>query len=95
MRVEAGANAGTAQARPNRYNEVVVRLFESIGVTINGDQLPFRSSTTPLGTNIEPFTGDKRVTNLGWDKDGQIVIEQTQPLPLTVLGITGTLVVSD
>lgn len=95
MRVEAGANAGTAQARPKRYNEVVVRLFESIGVTINGDQLPFRSSTTPLGTNIEPFTGDKRVTNLGWDKDGQIVIEQTQPLPLTVLGITGTLVVSD
>jgi len=33
--------------------------------------------------------------NLGWDRDGQIVIEQTQPLPMTVLGITGTLMVID
>jgi len=95
MRVEAGAQAGTAQARPKRYNEVTVRLYKTVGVTINGDQIPFRSSSTPVGQNIEEFTGDKRVTNLGWDRDGQIIIEQTQPLPMTVLGVTGTLVTSD
>ena len=33
--------------------------------------------------------------NLGWDREGQVTIEQTQPLPLTVLGITGTLMVID
>ena len=48
-----------------------------------------------MGQNIEEFTGDKRVTNAGWDRNGQITIEQTQPLPMTVLGITGTLVSSD
>ena len=95
MRAEAGAEGGTAQARPRRYNEVTVRLYESVGVTINGDQVPFRTSSTPVGQNIENFTGDKRVTNLGWDRDGQIIIEQSQPLPLMVLGITGTLVTSD
>ena len=95
MRAEAGAEGGTAQARPKRYNEVTVRLYESVGVTINGDQVPFRTSSTPVGQNIENFTGDKRVTNLGWDRDGQIIIEQSQPLPLMVLGITGTLVTSD
>lgn len=95
MRAEAGSEAGTAQARPKRYNEVTVRLHESVGVTINGDQVPFRTSSTPVGQNIENFTGDKRVTNLGWDRDGQIIIEQTQPLPLMVLGITGTMVTSD
>jgi len=95
MRIEAGAQAGSAQNRPKRWNEVAVRLFETVGVTINDDQVPFRSSSTPVGQNIPPFTGDKRVTNTGWDREGKITIEQTQPLPMTVLGITGTLVTSD
>jgi len=95
MRIEAGANAGTAQGRKKRYNEVMVRLHKTVGIKINGDQLPFRTSSTPMGQNIPEFTGDKRVTNLGWDRDGQIEILQEQPLPMTVLGITGTLVTSD
>ena len=93
LRVEAGSQAGTAQGRKKRYNEVMVRLHKTVGITINGDQLPFRTSATPIGQDIPEFTGDKRVMNLGWDRDGQIVIEQTQPLPMTVLGITGTLMV--
>jgi len=95
MRIESGSQAGTAQARKKRYNEVVVRLYKSVGLTVNGDQIPFRSSSTPMGQDIAEFTGDKRVSNLGWNRDGQIEIEQTQPLPMTVLGITGTLVTSD
>ena len=95
MRIEAGSQAGTAQARKKRYNEVVVRLYKSVGLSVNGDQIPFRSSSTPMGQDIAEFTGDKRVSNLGWNTEGQIEIEQTQPLPMTVLGITGTLVTSD
>lgn len=95
MKIESGSQAGTAQARKKRYNEVVVRLYKSVGLTVNGDQIPFRSSSTPMGQDIAEFTGDKRVSNLGWNRDGQIEIEQTQPLPMTVLGITGTLVTSD
>ena len=95
MRVEAGASAGTAQGRKKRYNEVMVRLHKTVGININGDQLPFRTSSTPMGQNIKEFTGDKRVINLGWDRDGQIIIKQEQPLPMTILGITGTLVTSD
>jgi hypothetical protein len=95
MRVEAGSQAGTAQGRKKRYNEVLVRLYKTVGVTINGDQIPFRSSASKMGQNIPQFTGDKRVTNLGWDREGQVTIKQTQPLPMTVLGVTGTLVTSD
>jgi hypothetical protein len=73
----------------------MVRLLDTTGVKINGDQLPFRTSSTPMGSGIGLFTGDKRVTNLGWDRDGIIEIKQEQPLPLTVLGIHGTLTVSD
>ena len=95
LKVEAGSQAGTAQGRKKRYNEVMVRLLKSVGITINGDQLPFRTSATPMGQDIPEFTGDKRVSNLGWDREGQIEIKQTQPLPMTVLGITGTMVTSD
>ena len=95
MRVEAGAEAGTAQGRKKRYNEVTVRLYNTVGATINGDQIPFRTSASPMGQPISSFTGDKRVSNLGWDRDGQVTVQQTQPLPMTILGITGTLVTSD
>ena len=95
LRVEAGSQAGTAQGRKKRYNEVMVRLLKTVGIKINGDQLPFRTSSTPMGQNIAEFTGDKRVINLGWDRDGQIEILQEQPLPMTVLGITGTLATTD
>ena len=95
MRVEAGAEAGTAQGRKKRYNEVLVRLYKTVGATVNGDQIPFRTSASPMGQPISSFTGDKRVSNLGWDRDGQVTVQQTQPLPMTILGITGTLVTSD
>ena len=32
-----------------RYNEVMVRLLNTVGIKINGDQLPFRTSSTPMG----------------------------------------------
>ena len=95
MRVEAGAEAGTAQGRKKRYNEVTVRLYNTVGATVNGDQIPFRTSASKMGQPISSFTGDKRVSNLGWDREGQVTVQQTQPLPMTILGITGTLVTSD
>ena len=95
MRVEAGAEAGTAQGRKKRYNEVTVRLYKTVGATVNGDQIPFRTSASKMGQPISSFTGDKRVSNLGWDREGQVTVQQTQPLPMTILGITGTLVTSD
>ena len=92
MRTEAGASTGsTAQGRKKRYNEVLVRLYKTVGATINGDQLPFRTSAMDMGKPITAFTGDKRVTNLGWDREGQITVKQTQPLPMTILAITGTI----
>ena len=44
-----------------------------------------------MGKAPSLFTGDKRVCNLGYDKDGHITVEQTEPLPIQVLSITGTL----
>jgi len=77
MKIEAGASAGTAQGRKKRFNEVLVRLLSTTGVTINDDQIPFRTSANLMDESIAPITGDKRVINLGWDREGQITIQQT------------------
>ena len=37
---------------------------------------------------------DRRRSNLGWNRDGRIVVEQRQPLPCTILALTGQLEVS-
>ena len=42
-----------------------------------------------------PFTGDKQVTLLGWQVPVTLTIEQTQPAPLTVLGIAIKMIVPD
>src|SRR6266404_1756146 len=95
MRPEAGGDAGTAQGARKRFNEVTVRLDSTIGVTINGERMEFRKTTDPMDSPPPLFTGEKKVSNLGFDTDGRIEIKQTQPLPMTVLAIIGVLSVSD
>ena len=73
-----------------RWPRISVRLKDSIGVSINGDRVPFRTSADEMDQGIAEFSGDKIVSNLGWDRDGYITITQDQPLPLSVLAITGT-----
>jgi hypothetical protein len=68
-------------------------LYRSVGVEVgdatdNLDRIPFRSSATPMSSAVPLFTGDKDIEfSGGFDTDGFIVVRQSQPLPLTVLGI--------
>jgi hypothetical protein len=86
---------GTSQGRKKRWAEVVVRLHNTLGVTVLGDFIPFRSSADDMGEPPALFSGDRRKTNLGWERDGRVKVEQTQPLPCTVLGIAGILEVTN
>lgn len=94
-RPEQGSAIGTAQGAQKRFHQITVRLHESVGCSINGDQLNFRSAEDPMTAPIPVFTGDKQITNLGWNKDGRVTIEQSQPLPLTLLAVIGELVVNE
>jgi hypothetical protein len=91
LRPEASGVAGSAQAAKVRWASVKVRLHQTIGLTINGTPMPFRTATTPLGEAVPWFTGDKEIENLSADEDGRITITQTQPLPATILALTGVL----
>ena len=91
LRPEIPDRAGSLQGRKKRWVKVGVRLMDTLGVTINGDQVESRSSDDEMDVVPEAFSGDVISVNTGWDRDGEITIKQTQPLPITVLGVFGLL----
>jgi hypothetical protein len=101
MRIDAGSQNGTSQAKTKRIYNITVRLYESIGVEVgpdlnNMEAIPFRSSAQLMDTAIPVYTGDKEVEFRGnYETDGHIYVRQTQPLPLTVLSLYPELITND
>jgi hypothetical protein len=101
MRLDAGAQNGTSQAKTKRIFNISIRLYESIGVEVgpdlnNMESIPFRSSANPMDQAIPVFTGDKEVEFRGnYETDGFIYVRQTQPLPLTILSLYPELITND
>ena len=101
MRIDAGSQNGTSQAKTKRIYNITVRLYESLGVEVgpdlnNMESIPFRSSAQLMNEPIPVFTGDKEVEFRGnYETDGFIFVRQTQPLPLTVLSLYPELITND
>jgi hypothetical protein len=94
LKPEVKSDQETIQASQKKWSRIFARLYQTVGIKINGEVVPFRTSTDPMDQGVTPFTGDKRIVNLGWAEEGKIIIEQDLPLPATVLCIFGTLEVN-
>jgi hypothetical protein len=93
---EAGLPEGSMQGRPVSISDVVVKLYRSIGCEVEGEQIPFRAfGEDVLDAPVDPFTGDKRVSTIGWERGRKLTIRQTQPLPLCVLSLVKRISVGD
>ena len=77
---------------PRSWDKVFVRLLETIGGTVQGELLTF--APDPLDTKTL-FEGDREVTNVGWDTIGRVEVKQTQPYPMKLLAIFGTLSIGE
>lgn len=101
MRLEAGAQDGTAQGKIKRINSAAIRFYNTVGgkMGVDEDQLdtiPFRSTGDRMDAAVPLFTGDKLIKMPGsYNRDGRIWIEQDQPLPMTVLAIMPQVSVHD
>ena len=91
---EAGAQAGTAQARDKRINEVYLRLLNSLGGSVGPDAsnlatLHFRTAEMAHGASPDLYSGLKRLEGFpgGWQKSARVRIEHDEPLPFHVTGI--------
>ena len=101
MRVEKGAQDGTAQGKIKRIHDVTVRFYRSVGAKVGSattqtDVIPFRSSADEMNQPVPLYTGDKSVEFDGaFDTDGFVVVQQDQVLPMTVLAIYPRLITFD
>jgi len=93
LRLEGGANDGTSQGKIKRIHGVTARFLDTVGAELgpdvsNLDRIPFRDSSMAMDTAVPMFTGDKEISfPAGYENEAQVVIQQSQPLPMTVLAI--------
>lgn len=93
-RIEAGAQAGTAQGRQKKINEVTVRFLDTLGGKFSPKEtgpyetVIFRRASDPMDAPPPPFTGDKVVKwRGGYEQDGIIWYINDQPLPCTIVAL--------
>ena len=88
--------AGSARYKRKHWASLAVELENTLGLTINGKiQVQYRTPADPMDFVEPTFTGAKQIANLGWSREATITVEQTLPLPATVLGYSGELDVAD
>ena len=101
VRLESGSASATAQAKIKKIHSVTVRFFRTVGASVgtsisNVDVIPFRDSSDNTDNAVPLFTGDKTIESASsWDTEGSIVVRQTQPLPMTIVGIYPRVVIQD
>jgi hypothetical protein len=88
-------DGGTSQGRKKRWNEVIVRVYSTLGLKLMGETMPFREAGDKMDAPPPLVSKDVRKTNLGWDREGRILVEQPYALPATVNALTGTLEVTE
>ena len=82
---------GSTRAHMKRYSEVDVHLQDSPRPIVNGQDTYRRSPVTPMDTREENHTEIVEITNVGWDNDAVINVQQPLPLKMTIAGVGGKL----
>lgn len=79
-----GSATGTAIGKVQRIYKLIVKLFESLDFQFGPDE-----DNLDTETQETLFTGDKIIEFPGdWNREGLVLIRQSQPLPLNILSIT-------
>ena len=92
MKLEVPTQSGTARAKTKRIHSIIFSFHKSLGCTFGIDKgseiIPFRKTTDIAGKAVPLFTGEKQQTFPGgYELNGDIYVEQKEPLPLTVRSI--------
>ena len=93
---EVGTGSGTSQGQTMSTSSIKVRVLETIGMNIQGENVPFSQfGPSLLDQAPQPFTGIKDVLDYGWaDGESPLELAQEQGYPWTILSIVRTLTVN-
>ena len=98
LRIDAGSLNPTSSSRTKKISSVGLYVEKTLGMWIGPDVDHMREAKFGLpalwGQPPDALTGLKSLTmSPSWNKDGQIVIQQRDPLPMTILSITPDIIV--
>ena len=87
MPLNANTKAGQNINKTKRVKEVILHLYQSLGVSVQSQVLGDRSFPIVLDTTPTPYTGLKSIYLLGWDDLLTVTVSQNKPLPFTLLSL--------
>jgi hypothetical protein len=93
LRIEAGADNGSGQGNVIRIDRAIIRLFKSYGLDIGTvdnklKTIDFRKTTTNPDDPLDLVTGDViNRLSMSPTREGQVIIEHSTPLPLTIVAL--------
>ena len=99
--IDFGSGTGTAYSTKGRIHKVILQLYESMGGKIGYDtnslkSIVYRSGSNTSGVGVGKFSGQvEEKSRTGWKDTNKVVIQQQDPLPLTITGLTITGQVTD
>ena len=86
------SQSGPVTGEPRSLASVVVDLNTTLSVSVNGTNLLIRQVTDDFSLQQAPVTGKKEFRLLGYNRDPQVTISQSAPLPMQVNGLIAELV---
>lgn len=94
MKLDQILQSGTSQGRKAKVSNLKLRLLKSLGGQYSTDgtnynDIPSRSTDDNMDDSPPPFTGDteRLVDDGNWRDSAEIWIQQTKPMPLTILAM--------
>lgn len=88
---EYNLGIGSQQGQQTRYVRPILRLYKSVFPTLNGEYKPARDPTMLMDSKIPIFSGDVVYGSLSWDSTAELIITDSTPFPVQILGILGSL----
>ena len=78
---------GPTFGEPRRVISAVVYFGDTLNAIIEGNKLIIRDVVSDLSKSPTPVKGRKEFFFRGWDREGQLEIQQDVPLPITIYSL--------
>lgn len=103
MPIEAGGADGPAQGKIKRIHRIIMRLFDTIGLQTTAgnagapvNDVSFRSTADLMDQPPTLFNGNiEMVWDGSYDRDGYIIVQQSQPMPCNINTVIAQLETQD
>lgn len=79
--------AGTMFSQRQRRPRVAARIYKSAVPELNGNFVPTRTPSDPMGQTVPLFSGYVEYADIPWSDDANVTITTDKPLPFQLQGI--------